>query len=82
MKFKMFHVPKPRKFGYTPIYYNPEEEETVTGAEKKNSDSARDDERANRYWQRDIDRITRKKTINITMYIIIAILLTYLIIMI
>jgi len=81
MKFKMFHVPKPRKFGYTPIYYNPEEEETVLG-EKKNSKPAQDSERTNRYWQRDIDRITRKKTINITFYIILAALLTYLIIMI
>ena len=81
MKFKMFHVPKPRKFGYTPIYYNPEEEETVTG-EKKNSEKASEGERTNKYWQRDVDRITRKKTINITMYIILAVLLTYLIFMI
>ena len=78
MKFKMFHVPKPRKFGYTPIYYTPEEEETVTG-EKKNSVQSPEGERTNRYWQRDIDRITRKKTINITLYLIIAVLLTYLI---
>lgn len=82
MKFKMFHIPKPRKFSYTPIYYNPDEEETLSGEGKKNSDSKRSNDRSYRYWQRDIDRITRKKTINITIYIIIVLLLTYLIFMI
>ncbi|MBN2729096.1 MAG: hypothetical protein JXR53_07715 [Bacteroidales bacterium] len=76
MKFKMFHVPKPRKFGYSPIYYNPDEEETVRAGKKNKPDSANGkEEKANKYWQTDMNRINRRKSVNITMYLIIAILL-------
>ena len=79
MKFKMFHTPKPRKFGYTPIYYNPDEEETVTTRKKKSADSANDPDGQNKYWDHNKERITRKKSMNMTWYIIIAVLLLYMI---
>ena len=79
MRLKMFHVPKPRKFGYTPIYYNSEQEETVTREKRKKTDSEEEKDGQNKYWQYNMDRITRKKSINITMYLFIAALLLYLI---
>ena len=74
MKFKMFHVPKPRKYGYQPIYYNSEQDENII-EKKKNHKQDVEKDRDNKYWKTEMDRINRKRTINITMYIFIILLL-------
>lgn len=76
MKFRMFHVPKPRQYGYKPLYYTPDEEdqENVKRSEKVSSKSE-----ARGYWQKETERLKRRKPINIVMYLVIILILLYLI---
>lgn len=69
MKFKMFHIPKPRQFNYKPLYYVPEEEE--------NNLSAKSDDRSDafRSWHRETARLKKRQNINILLYVVIVIVL-------
>ncbi len=78
MKLRMFHVPKPRKFNYTPVYYTPDEEEKLEKSGRAKEKKILE-EGKNKYWTGEFNKRNRSKSINITMYIFIALLLLYII---
>jgi hypothetical protein len=85
MKIKFLHTPKPRPYNYTPVFYNPEEEEKAQRkrelgiADSNGKDDFRTRLRAG--WRgRSIDPVQRKaKPLTIAMYIVLAIIIIYLI---
>ncbi len=68
MKFKMFHIPKPRQFNYKPQFYNPEEENTFSASRDSRSDAFRS-------WHRETDRLRRRQGINILLYVALVVVL-------
>lgn len=75
MKLKMFHIPKPRQYGYKPLYYVPDDEELSYKQTPKKSET----KVSNGYWQKETARLTRRKSSNIAIYLVIVLVLLYLI---
>ncbi|PKP01210.1 MAG: hypothetical protein CVU11_15935 [Bacteroidetes bacterium HGW-Bacteroidetes-6] len=75
MKFRMFHVPKPKQYGYKPQFYVPDDEEPEYKKQSKNASKSD----AGGYWQKETERLKRRKPINITIYLVIILILLYLI---
>ncbi len=75
MLLKMFHRPKPRQYSYTPVYYNPKEDEKKSSSENQDAFRSRFREKT----EKNSKTANRKKTINVSIYLVLIILLIYLI---
>lgn len=73
MILKMFHRPKPRQFSYKPIYYDPDQEHRREEKEKHGEIRSRFREET----QKNSRAFTRRKNINISIYLVVIALLIY-----
>jgi hypothetical protein len=75
MLFKMFHRPKPRQFSYTPVYFNPESDNKKSTSDDQNE--LRSKFRAE--TEKNSRIASKRKNINISIYLVLIIFLIYLI---
>jgi hypothetical protein len=85
MKIKFLHTPKPRAYNYTPVFYNPEEEEKKRrqrelGISDNNSQEDLRTRLRTGWRNRGADPVKRKsKPITLAMYILLVVIILYLI---
>ncbi len=73
MQFKMFHRPKPRQFNYKPIYFDPNQEEKQKQREEVGDFRMKFREET----ERNSKFGSRRKGINVSIYLVIIALMLY-----
>ena len=75
MILRFGYTPKPKKFSYKPVFYNPEEEENQT--QKKEDLTLK--EKLHSSWQKERAKPKKNLKINLLAYLLVVVLLLYLI---
>jgi hypothetical protein len=73
MQFKMFHRPKPRQFSYKPIYFDPQLEEKKSKREEIGEFRAKFREET----EKNSKFTSKRKSINLSIYLVIISLMLY-----
>lgn len=77
MQFKMFHRPKPKKSAYKPIYYKEEEEKPTKWSKSADTEELDRKKRFEEQLRNEKPNVRNRKSISITIYLVIIILLCY-----
>ncbi len=75
MKLKFLHTPKPRGYGYQPVFYNPDEEKKATENKEPEGSKKLRREMESRWMAN--RRKNRASTIQLMVYMLIILALLY-----
>jgi hypothetical protein len=75
LKVKFFHTPKAKKFNYTPLYYNPDEEEKKKRRDRATGQAAPGESIRGQFTERRKRQSKTGRMSNVRVFIIIGVLL-------